>query len=115
MPQTFANQTKLLSLVAALPHTADTALHAFQTVTETQSSFLAEGWTAEEIFWCRYFYIRLYANLKSVSDGQDAGLEQTIFQVIESPLPKCEPDWRLLESMDLFAHRIASEWRAHGA
>jgi hypothetical protein len=110
MPKIIVDPAKLLSLVGSSPPTAETALQIFQRVTDAPSSLHAQGWSADEIFWCRYFYLRLYASLQSIAGSSDAGLEQLTFKLLELPEPRCDPDWQLLEPIDALAKDTAAAW-----
>ena len=87
------------------PLSARTALEAFNRLTECANDFLDGGWSAEEVFWSRYFWIRTYANFAHSTTGPEAGLEQFIFKLLEQPSPDCEPDWAWMERVtDLSRH-----------
>lgn len=81
----------------------DALLDAFNKLTESSQRFLDQGWTPEEVFWSRYFWIRAYAVSRQAATGPDAGLEQFVFKVLESPSPACAPDWGQLEAIDRLA------------
>ena len=90
--------------------TNQVALAAFEKLTKKQADFLNSGWSAEEIFWSRYFWIKVYANIRTKSSGPDAGLDQFIFKLLEDPAPKCEPDWNVLEKIEQLAKQEALHW-----
>lgn len=51
----------------------------------------------EDAFYNRYYWLRRYATLKQERDGDDAGLEQQVFQLLEQP--DFELDWELVERL----------------
>jgi len=92
---------------------ARSALQAFETLTESPDQFIRRGWSSEDVFWSRYFWIQVHALLRAVDSGPDAGLDQTVFKVLEHPFPECDPDWIRAESVDEMArsfvtHRVSS-------
>jgi hypothetical protein len=91
---------------------ADTALGNFLLLTDSSLNFADRGWTAEQVFWSRYFWFRLYAAIVTANGRGDPGLEQQVFQVLESPSPACTPDWHELERIDAMALEQAHCWSA---
>ena len=79
------------------PITGDIALDAFHQISRSALLFVEQGWSAEEVFWSRYFWFTVFAILSARSNGDDAGIEQQQFQILESPFPLCSPDWSQLE------------------
>jgi hypothetical protein len=67
-----------------------------------------EGFTAEGVFWSRYYWLRRYALVRAGTAGYDAGLEQQVLRVLEYPHPACTPDWADLEAVDAAAGRDAA-------
>jgi hypothetical protein len=92
------------------PQNAEAVLGAFNRLTDDAAKYLNEGWSAEEIFWSRYYWIRLYSNIMSATAGYDAGLEQSVFKVLEHPAPICAPDWQHGEEVDDLAQKEAKRW-----
>ncbi len=78
----------------------DQALQAFQQLSEEADSLLIQGWTAEEIFWSRYFWFGVFVRKTNNQKGFDAGLEQQLLHLLETPFPDCSLDWSVLESID---------------
>ncbi len=75
------------------PLSAKGALDAFNKLSERANDFVDGGWSAEEVFWSRYFWICTYANFVRSTAGPDADLERFIHRLLERPSPSCEPDW----------------------
>ena len=74
-------------------------LHFYQTLTDDTDAFLAAGFTAEEIFWSRFYWFERLRLLHQKNGGFDTGIDQQAFQILENPFPPCEPDWANLESV----------------
>ncbi len=82
--------------------TAAAALYVFLTLTQSAELFVSKGWSAETIFWSRYYWFRRFTTIQRAKVGFDAGLEQQATQLLEHPFPPCEPDWTRLESLEKF-------------
>ena len=68
------------------------AVAAFEDLTAKAQELIAGGWTAEEVFWSRYFWFSAVVRSSEELGGYDAGLQQQAFQLLEVPTPYCEPD-----------------------
>jgi hypothetical protein len=75
------------------------ALCAFLTLTQSPQRFVQAGWSAESIFWSRYFWFRRFLAIRGSVIGADAGLEQQEFKILENPFPPCAPDWSMLSEV----------------
>lgn len=82
------------------------SLRIFLTLTEFAEKFLEAGWSAESIFWSRYYWFRRFVVRQAEARGSDSGLEQQAFKILEQPFPACSPDWSVLESVE--QHAVAS-------
>lgn len=92
------------------PLSARTALEAFNRLTECANDFLDGGWSAEEVFWSRYFWISTYANFVRSTTGPDADLERFIQRLLERPSPACEPDWAWVDVVVDMARCETERW-----
>src|SRR4051794_28402797 len=92
------------------PLSARAALGAFNRLSECANDFLDAGWSGEEVFWSRYFWIRTYANFMCSTTGTEAGLERFIFKLLEQPSPDCEPDWAWMERVTDLSWNEAERW-----
>jgi hypothetical protein len=72
---------------------AGPALRAFLILTQYAEWFMQQGWSADSVFWSRYYWFKRFALLRKRAVGFDAGIEQQAFQILEHPFPNCEPDW----------------------
>lgn len=72
----------------------------FLALTEFAEEFLEAGWSAESIFWSRYFWFRRFAVRRAESRGSDSGVEQQLLNILEQPFPVCSPDWSVLEAVE---------------
>ncbi len=84
---------KLQVVPVGIPLSAQSSLEAFNRLSEWANDFVDGGWSAEEVFWSRYFWICTYANFVRARTGPEAALEQFLFRFLERPSPYCEPDW----------------------
>ena len=82
---------------------AASALRMFLTLSQQPESFIAAGWSAESVFWSRYYWFRRFANIQSAKTGADPGLDQQALQILEYPFPPCSPDWSQLEAVNMKA------------
>jgi len=96
-------------LIADRSVSAESALEVFNVLTEVPERFIEEGWSKEEVFWSRYFWVRVHANLVIAKEGPDAGLEQFAFKVLEHPWPQCDPDWSHAKLVDSLAAQVTSK------
>jgi hypothetical protein len=87
--------TTILEDEAAAP-----ALRIFLTLSQSSEMLLVAGYSAESVFWSRYYWFRRFANIRTARAGMDSGLEQQAFQILESPFPPCNPDWSQLEDLN---------------
>ena len=76
-------------------------------LTEAPESFTAEGFSAEQIFYSRYYWFCRYSRVKQAIAGADMSLEQQGFKMLEHPYPKCKPDWSAVERSKLLAEQDA--------
>jgi hypothetical protein len=63
---------------------------------------------AETTFYNRYYWFRRFATLSRLKYGEDAGIEQQVFQLLE--YPECDPDWFLVEKIHNLAESDAGAW-----
>lgn len=80
------------------------ALHAFLTLTQFAEHFLRNGWSAESLFWSRYYWFRCFVARQAKSHGKNTGLEQQAIEILEHPYPACSPDWSELEAVEQRVH-----------
>ena len=92
------------------PLSAEAALDAFNKLSEGANDFVDAGWSAEEVFWSRYFWICTYANFVRSTAGPDADLERFIRGLLERPSPFCEPDWAWVDIVVDMARRETERW-----
>lgn len=92
------------------PLSAKAALDAFNRLSEFADDFVDGGWSPEQVFWSRYFWIRTYANIVQSPTGRDARLEQFIFKLLEQPFPHCEPDWAWIERVGYLSSHEVERW-----
>lgn len=90
--------------------TAETALAAFRRLDESSQDLLQSGERAEDVFWSRYYWFSVFARLSESEHGFDAGIQQTLFKLLEHPQPSCAPDWTLLEAIEGRARAEADRW-----
>jgi hypothetical protein len=57
--------------------------------------------TAEDRLYNRYFWFRRFANAHRAKFGEDAGIEQQAFQILEHT--DCNVDWSNVEQLDAAA------------
>lgn len=86
---------------------AQRALNVFSRLSAVPDEFMGSGWTAEDVFWSRYFWFRVHSLLTMRLRGNDAGLKQQGFKILEHPEPTCEPDWTRLEEVEALATALA--------
>jgi hypothetical protein len=79
---------------------AGPALRAYLVLTEAADRFTQDGWSPESVFWSRYYWFKRFAVLRARTSGFDAGLEQQVLAILESPYPACSPDWANLEVVE---------------
>lgn len=92
----------------SLPLARERAGAMFDRITESIQDLVASGWSAEEVFWSRYFWFSAVVASSHALDGYDAGLQQQAFQILEAPFPDCEPDLARLPIVDLAAKEALS-------
>jgi hypothetical protein len=87
---------------------AGRSLRFFLLLTHFPELLTHEQPTAEELFWSGYYWLARYVELQLTLHGPDAGLEQQLAEVLETPYPTCNPDWSHLESVEAQAAKDAA-------
>lgn len=77
-------------------------------LTEAPELFANEGFSAEQVFYSRYYWYCRYSKVRQAISGFDAGLEQKEFKILEHPYPVCTPDWSVVERIQALALHDAS-------
>lgn len=62
--------------------------------------FLDAGYSAEEIFWSRYFWFARAAQLESAGVVESGALGEHTFDILAHPFPECEVDWNSGRDVD---------------
>jgi hypothetical protein len=60
------------------------AMRAYVLLTKFPAAVLQHSYSAEEVFWSRWYWIQRCVKLRNALGKNDAGLEQEAFKVIES-------------------------------
>lgn len=97
---------------SSAPLTAEVALAAFRRLDDSVQDLLQSGKPAEDVFWSRYYWFSVFARLSEAEHGFDAGIQQSLFNLLEHPLPTCTPDWTLLEAVEEQARQEANRLRS---
>src|SRR4051812_2902772 len=53
-------------------------------LTEHPGLFAGLGLSKDELFWSRYYWLARFARQRQSATGHDAGLEQQVYQLLES-------------------------------
>ena len=77
-------------------------------LTDAPGIFVAEGFSAEQIFYSRYYWFCRYSAVSQAIAGKDAGLDQQGFMILERPYPECSPDLSVVESIQAQAKQDAA-------
>jgi hypothetical protein len=86
------------------------ALDAFNSLSECGNHLVESGWSAEEVFWSRYFWISTYSHFTHSTAGPEPGLEQFIHKLLDQPSPYCEPDWACVERVVDLSRCETARW-----
>jgi hypothetical protein len=82
---------------------AGQALKFYLLLTEMPELLAAHTFSAERLFWSRYYWFLRYVHLRQADP--DAGLEQQAMQILEHPHPACAPDWSVQEKVEAAARQ----------
>jgi hypothetical protein len=66
---------------------------------------LLGGLTLEERFWSRYYWLARFAREWQAAEGYDAGLEQSVFKLLESGIERGGADSEVLPDVDAAVER----------
>jgi hypothetical protein len=103
------------TLPAPFERAAQGAARAYLLLTEFPDQVLKHGYSAEEVFWSRWYWIQRCVKLHSAFGHCEAGLEQQAFKVLESyEYHQFEaPDWESrAEALDARVARDVEEFIA---
>jgi NAD(P)-dependent dehydrogenase (short-subunit alcohol dehydrogenase family) len=98
---------------AAAPESSEDALdrclRVFDVLSPHARRYTELGWSAEDVFWSRYFWLRFLGVISESFRGADAGLEQQVFQLLEHPDPACYPVSAAKATLEAHIRQLAVE------
>ena len=81
------------------PLSAKATVGAVSRCSDCAANFLDRDWSAEDVFWSRYFWICTYPDFVQSTTSSQVRLEQFMFKLLEQLSPDCESDWPWVERL----------------
>jgi hypothetical protein len=86
---------------------AGRSLHNYVVLTECPDLAAGLGLTEDELFWSRYYWMARFAREWQAAERFDAGLEQSVFKLLESGVEHGPADIDALPEVDAAVERDA--------